>query len=76
MTRFYKNDWSGFKKYIDTDDGDLADHLFQCCVKPLRKLLIKENPNIIDEGGQALLDAMKRMAVLHATTYCHAGSSR
>ena len=64
----FEKDWSRFKKYIDIDDGDLADQLFQCCVKPLRRLLIKENPNIIDEGVQALLDAMKRMAVLHVAT--------
>ena len=64
----FENDWSRFEKYIDIEDGDLADQLFQCCVKPLRKLLIKENPNIIDEGVPALLDAMKRMAVLHVAT--------
>ena len=64
----FEKDWSRFEKYIDIEDGDLADQLFQCCVKPLRKLLIKENPNIIDEGVPALLDAMKRMAVLHVAT--------
>ena len=32
------------------------------------RLLLKENPDIIEEGEDALMMAMKRMAVLHVAT--------
>ena len=63
----FESDWSRFKRSHDVDD-DLANQLFHCCVIPLRSLLIKENPNIIHEGEEALLNAMKQMAVLHVAT--------
>ena len=63
----FESDWSRFKRSHDVDD-DVANQLFHCCVIPLRSLLIKENPNIIHEGEEALLNAMKQMAVLHVAT--------
>ena len=63
----FESDWSRFKRSHDVDD-DVANQLFHCCVKPLKSLLIKENPNIIHEGEEALLNAMKQMAVLHVAT--------
>ena len=64
----FEGDWARFKRCTDIDDDDLADQLFQCCVKPLKRLLIKENPDIIEEGEKALLESMKQMAVLHVAT--------
>ena len=49
-------------------ESEIADQLFQCCDRPLKRLLIKENPEIIEEGEAALLKAIKRMAVLHVAT--------
>ena len=63
----FENEWSKYKRSHDVDD-DLANQLFHCCVKPLRSLLIKENPNIIAEGVNALLNAIRQMAVLHVST--------
>ena len=47
---------------------EVAGQLFQCCDKSLMRLLLKENPDIIEEGEDALMMAMKRMAVLHVAT--------
>jgi len=49
-------------------DGDLADQLIECCEKPLSRLLLKENPHVIEDGEAALLAAMKKMAVLGVAT--------
>lgn len=57
-------EWKTFKRMVNIPDTELADQLFQCCDRSLGRLLLKENPDIIEEGETALLNAMKRMAVL------------
>ena len=47
---------------------NIADQLFQCCERGLGRLLIIENPDIIEEGEDALLLAIKQMAVIQIAT--------
>jgi ribosomal protein L44E len=64
----FEADWKRFKRLMQIPDGDLADQLIECCEKPLSRLLLKENPHVIEDGEAALLAAMKKMAVLGVAT--------
>ncbi len=57
-------EWKTYKRIAKIPESELADQLYQCCDRPLARLLLKENPNIILEGEIALKIAMQRMAVL------------
>ena len=57
-------EWKRYKRITNLPDSEFADQLFQCCERPLARLLLKENPDIIEEGEQALIEAIKKMAVL------------
>ena len=60
----FVEEWKTFKRIVSIPETELADQLLQCCDRPLSRLLLKENPDIVEEGEKALLTAMKRMAVL------------
>ena len=64
----FEADWTRFKRCTDIPDGDTADQLFQCCEHSLARLLLKENPDVVNDGEDALKVAMKKMAVLHIAT--------
>ena len=53
-----------YKRRIRTPVGHEADDLFDCCEKSLGRLLLKEDPGIIEAGETKLLEAMKKMAVI------------
>ena len=55
--------WKRFKRYHNFPAGQVADQLLSCCESDLETLLLKENPDVIDAGETALLEAMKAMAV-------------
>ena len=61
-------EWERFKRLSGIPAEDITDHLLECCEKSLSRLLLKENPNITMSNEEALLDAMKKMAVLHVAT--------
>ena len=56
-------EWERFKRLSGIPAEDITDHLLECCEKSLSRLLLKENPNITMSNEEALLDAMKKMAV-------------
>ena len=64
----FEAEWRRFKRCTAMSPDEVADQLFQCCESSLSKLLLKESPTIIEAGEQALMAAMKRMAVLHVAT--------
>ena len=53
-----------YKRRIRSPVGQEADDLFDCCEKSLGRLLLKEDPGIIEAGEEKLLEAMKKMAVI------------
>ena len=53
-----------YKRRIRSPVGQEADDLFDCCEKSLGRLLLKEDPGIIEAGEKKLLEAMKKMAVI------------
>ena len=57
-------EWKRYKRITKLLASEFADQLFQCCERPLARLLLKENPDFIEEGEQALTEAIKKMAVL------------
>ena len=61
-------EWRRFKRCTEMSRSEVPDQLFQCCERSLARLLLKEDPNIIESGEDALLDAMQKMAVLHVAT--------
>ena len=61
----FEAEWKRFKRCTEMRNEEVADQLFQCCDKSLMRLLLKENPDIIEKGEDALMMAMRRMAVLH-----------
>lgn len=61
-------EWTRFKRCTDIPEHSVCDQLFQCCERSLGRLLIKESPDIIAAGEEALLHAMKRMAVIRIAT--------
>ena len=66
----FLEEWLRFKRCTSIPEGSLADQLFQCCERGLGRLIIKENPEVIEEGEDALLEAIKQMAVIQiATSY-------
>ena len=64
----FEAEWRRFKRCADIPMAEVADQLFQCCDRPLSRLLLKENPDIIEAGEEALMAAMKKMAVIHIAT--------
>ena len=64
----FESEWKRFKRCTEMANEDIADQLIECCEKSLTRLLLKEDPNIIEAGEAALLGAMKKMAVLHVAT--------
>ena len=60
----FLEEWNRFKRLTNLSEDEAADQLLQCCDRPLSRLLLKENPAIVEEGEAALLAAIKRMAVL------------
>ena len=64
----FVEEWNRFKRCTTIPQGSVADQLFQCCERSLGRLLIKENPEIISEGEEELLKAIKQMAVIHIAT--------
>ena len=64
----FEAEWRRFKRCTEMSDNEVADQLFQCCEKSLARLILKENPEIIESGEDALMDAMQKMAVLHVAT--------
>ena len=57
-------EWRRFKRCASIPKGQEADQLFDCCEKGLGRLLLKEDSDIIDAGEEALIGAMKKMAVI------------
>ena len=64
----FTQEWKRFKRCTDIPVGQEADQLFDCCEKTLGRLVIKENPEIIESGEEELLQALKRMAVIKIAT--------
>ena len=64
----FNQDWKRFSRCTDIPTGQEADQLFDCCERGLGRLLLKEYPDIIEAGETALLDAMKKMAVIKIAT--------
>ena len=50
-------EWQRFKRCTRIPADEIADQLYQCCDRPLGRLLIKENPTIIEQGESELLNA-------------------
>ena len=50
----FEGEWRRFKHCTEIGQGEIADQLFQCCEKSLSRLLLKEEPNIIEAGEDAL----------------------
>ena len=61
-------EWRHFKRCADISTNSVADQLFQCCERGLGRLLIRENPTVVTEGEEMLLEAMKKMAVIKVAT--------
>ena len=61
-------EWGNFKRCTDIPPGFVADQLFQCCERGLARLILRENPAIIAEGGDKLLEAIQQMAVIKVAT--------
>ena len=64
----FVQEWNQFKCCTDIPQGSEADHLFQCCERGLGRLVIRENSEIIAEGEESLLAAIKSMAVIKVAT--------
>ena len=60
----FEAEWRRFKRCTQIPTDEVADQLFQCCERSLGRLLLKENPLIIETGEGELLKAMEKMAVL------------
>ena len=60
----FLEEWKRFKRITNLPTDEIADQLLHCCERPLARLLLKENPQIVEEGETALIEAIKRMAVL------------
>ena len=56
--------WKSFKRCTEIPNGQEADQLFDCCDKTLGRLILKENPEVIESEEEELLQALKRMAVI------------
>lgn len=64
----FNQEWKRFKRCTDIPVGQESDQLFDCCERSLGRLLLKEDPDIIEAGEEALIDAMKKMAVIRIAT--------
>ena len=61
-------EWNNFKKCTGIKNEAYADQLFQCCERNLMKVLIRGQPNIVEEGETKLLEAIKNLAVIKIAT--------
>lgn len=60
----FLEEWKRFKRITGLKEAEFSDQLFQCCERQLSRLLLKENPGIVEEGEKALIEAIQKMAVL------------
>ena len=60
----FLEEWKRFKRITDLPTDEVADQLIQCCEHPPARLLLKENPLVVEEGQSGLIEAIKRMAIL------------
>ena len=65
----FEAEWKRFKRCTEMRNEEVADQLFQCCDMSLMRLLLKVNPDIIEEGEDALMMVMKHMAFLYVATF-------
>ena len=49
----FVEEWKTFKRIVSIPESELADQLYQCCDRPLCRLLLKENPDIVADGETA-----------------------
>ena len=53
----FEAEWKRFKRCTEMRNEEVADQLFQCCDKLLKRLLLKENPDIIEAiKGNAMIE--------------------
>ena len=64
----FEAEWKRFKRCTHMTPDEIADQLFQCCERSLGRLLLKENPEVIESGEAELLEAMRKMAVIKVAT--------
>ena len=43
-------------RIVEIQTTEIADQLLQCCDRPLARLLLKENPNVVEDGEDALIE--------------------
>ena len=60
--------WNLFKQGTDIPDGQLASQLWQCCDSDLEEDLFKDVNDITNMNEDALLQAIKRLAVITKAT--------
>ena len=46
----FEAEWRRFKRCTEMRGDDVVDQLFQCCDRSLGRLLLKENPSVIETG--------------------------
>ena len=64
----FLSEWERFKKRTNIGSSEINDQLLECCERNLRRLIIKEDPDVFEESEADLLVAMKRMAVIQVAT--------
>ena len=64
----FKQYWKRFKRVAALSGSQIADQLFMCCESALGRLILKQNPDIIEAGESQLLDAMRQMSVIKVAT--------
>ena len=60
----FLEEWKRYKRITEPQTTEIPDQLILCCERSLARLIQKENPDIISEGEDALIEAIERMAVL------------
>ena len=51
----FEAEWRRFKHCTEMSRSEVPDQLFQCCEQSLARLLLKEDPKIIESGEDAVL---------------------
>ena len=63
----FAEEWNRFKRSWyrnDMTQRTVVDQLVECCQQDLRRLLIKEDPTILNDTEDNVLTAMRKMAVI------------
>ena len=60
----FLTEWEHFKRCAEIPDARVSEHLLYCCETSLKRLVVREDADVVSMGEEELKAAIKRLAVI------------